>query len=108
MGLLPHTSPHEVYASEYYKADFQRYSERLNIAEMEFKRLLPSLFLPTFLRNTLGYSTHAMVSMPSLRNLHSLPKRSKCSKRSTETSKARPSSRRTRIESAAWPGPHGS
>ena len=29
MGLLPHTSPPEVYASEYYKQDFVRYGERL-------------------------------------------------------------------------------
>src|SRR4029077_17083707 len=27
MGLLPHTSPPRVYASEYYKQDFLRYSE---------------------------------------------------------------------------------
>ncbi len=66
MGLLPHTSPPRVYASEYYKQDFIRYSERLGIPGMEFKRLLPSIFLPTFLRNELGYSTHAMVSMPVL------------------------------------------
>ena len=33
---------------------------------MEFKQLLPSIFLPTFLRNALGYRTHAMVSMPVL------------------------------------------
>lgn len=66
MGLLPHTSPPRVYASEYYKQDFIRYSERLGIAGMEFKRLLPSIFLPTFLRNELGYATHAMVSMPVL------------------------------------------
>ena len=33
---------------------------------MGFKRLLPSIFLPTFLRNVLGYRTHAMVSMPVL------------------------------------------
>src|SRR4051794_715712 len=31
MGLLPHTSPPEVYASEYYKQDFLRYSERLGV-----------------------------------------------------------------------------
>src|SRR4051812_44589645 len=31
MGLLPHASPTEVYASEYYKQDFLRYSERLGI-----------------------------------------------------------------------------
>jgi hypothetical protein len=66
MGLLPHTSPPEVYASEYYKQDFLRYRDRLNVKDVEFKRLLPSIFLPTFLRNTLGYRTHAMVSMPVL------------------------------------------
>ena len=31
MGLLPHSSPPEVYASEYYKDDFLRYSERLGV-----------------------------------------------------------------------------
>ena len=65
MGLLPHTSPPEVYASEYYKQDFLRYSERLGVEGMEFKRLLPSMFLPTYLK-TLGYRTHARVSMPVL------------------------------------------
>lgn len=66
MGLLPHTSPPHVYASEYYKRDFLRYSERLGVPDMEFKRLLPSLFLPTYLKHTLGYATHARVSMPVL------------------------------------------
>ena len=71
MGLLPHSSPPEVYASEYYKDDFLRYSERLGIAGMEFARILPSLFLPTFLKHRLGYATHAMVSMPVL-NRHTV------------------------------------
>jgi hypothetical protein len=66
MGLLPHTSPPEVYASEYYKQDFLRYRDRLNVEGVEFKKLLPSIFLPSFLRNELGYRTHAMVSMPVL------------------------------------------
>lgn len=66
MGLLPHTSPHEVYASEYYKQDFLRYGDRLGVAGMEFKSVLPSIFLPTYLRHVLGYRTHAMVSMPVL------------------------------------------
>src|SRR3954470_6713338 len=66
MGLLPHTSPHEVYASEYYKQDFLRYSDRLAVPGMEFKSVLPSIFLPTYLRHALGYRTHAMVSMPVL------------------------------------------
>jgi hypothetical protein len=66
MGLLPHTSPTHVYASEYYKEDFIRYSERLGVPDMEFKKLLPSIFLPTYLKHTLGYRTHARVSMPVL------------------------------------------
>jgi hypothetical protein len=66
MGLLPHTSPPHVYASEYYKDDFLRYSERLGVPDMEFRKLLPSIFLPTYLRRTLGYWTHARVSMPVL------------------------------------------
>lgn len=69
MGLLPHTSPQEVYASDYYKRDFLRYSERLGVPGIEFKTMLPSIFLPTYLRHTLGYSTHALVSMPVL-NAH--------------------------------------
>lgn len=66
MGLLPHSSPTNVYASEYYKRDYLRYSERLAIEGIEFKKLLPSIFLPTFLKSSLGYKTHAMVSMPVL------------------------------------------
>jgi hypothetical protein len=66
MGLLPHTSPSHVYASEYYKRDFIRYGERLGVPDMEFKKLLPSIFLPTYLKHTLGYRTHARVSMPVL------------------------------------------
>jgi hypothetical protein len=71
MGLLPHSSPPEVYASEYYKNDFLRYSERLGVEGMEFSKILPSLFLPTYLKHSLGYATHAMVSMPVL-NRHTV------------------------------------
>jgi len=71
MGLLPHTNPPHVYASEYYKQDFLRYSERLGVQDIEFKLLLPSIFLPTYLRHTLGYLTHARVSMPVL-NKHTI------------------------------------
>jgi arylsulfatase A-like enzyme len=66
MGLLPHQSPTRVYASEYYKLDYRRYAERLGVPGLGFEQLLPSLYLPTFLRNTLGYHTSAMVSMPVL------------------------------------------
>lgn len=66
MGLLPHSSPSHVYASEYYKRDFVRYNDRLGTSGIEFKRLLPSLYLPTFLKHTMGYRTHALVSLPVL------------------------------------------
>jgi hypothetical protein len=66
MGLLPHASPPRVYASEYYKRDFARYAERLGADGIEFKHLLPSLYLPTFLKQKLGYRTHALVSLPVL------------------------------------------
>jgi hypothetical protein len=66
MGLLPHTSPSHVYASEYYKRDFIKYTDRLGVPDVEFRSLLPSIFLPTYLKHTLGYRTGAMVSMPVL------------------------------------------
>jgi hypothetical protein len=66
MGLLPHSSPKHVYASEYYKKDFVRFRERLGCADFEFKSLIPHLYLPMFLREHLGYRTHAMVSLPVL------------------------------------------
>lgn len=71
MGLLPHASPSHVYASEYYKQDFSRYTERLGVPDMEFRKLLPSIFLPTYLKHELGYQTHAFVSMPVL-NRHTV------------------------------------
>jgi hypothetical protein len=66
MGLLPHSSPPNVYASEYYKRDFLKYQERLGAKQVEFKSLVPHLFLPTFLKRKLGYQTHARVSLPVL------------------------------------------
>ena len=66
IGLMPHTSPRHVYASEYYKKDILRFNERLGCKNIEFKSLVPQLFLPTFLHDTLGYRTHAMVSLPVL------------------------------------------
>jgi hypothetical protein len=66
MGLLPHSSPANVYASEYYKHDFLKYQERLGAKQVEFKSLVPHLFLPTFLKRKLGYQTHARVSLPVL------------------------------------------
>jgi hypothetical protein len=64
-GLLPHSSPRHVYASEYYKKDFSRFNQRLGSTDIEFKSFVPELYLPLFLRK-LGYHTHAMVSLPVL------------------------------------------
>lgn len=66
MGLMPHTSPKNVFASEYYKKDFIRFNERLGTTGVEFKSLVPRLYLPDFLRSSLGYITRAMVSLPVL------------------------------------------
>jgi arylsulfatase A-like enzyme len=64
-GLLPHQSPPHVYASDQYKEEFERYSDRLGVEGIEFRRMLPAIYLPTFLRS-IGYKTHARVSMPVL------------------------------------------
>ena len=66
MGLFPHTSPTHVYASDYYKKDFIKFKERFGTNAFEFKNLVPTLYLPPFLQNKLGYKTHAMVSLPVL------------------------------------------
>lgn len=65
MGLMPHVSPRNVYASEYYKKDFFKFNERLGAGGIEFKSFVPRLYLPVLLRN-LGYRTHARVSLPVL------------------------------------------
>jgi arylsulfatase A-like enzyme len=66
MGLLPHSSPTGVLASDHYKEDFLKYQERLGIPGVDFPAMLPGLWLPNFLRDKLGYRTHAYVSMPVL------------------------------------------
>jgi len=65
-GLLPHSSPPNVYASDYYKEDFYNYNKRLGAKGIEFGKMVPALWLPGLLRNTLGYTTHARVSLPVL------------------------------------------
>lgn len=66
MGLMPHQSPKHVFASDYYKKEFVRFNERLGRTNIEFKSLVPKLYLPSFLKECLGYRTHAMVSLPVL------------------------------------------
>jgi hypothetical protein len=64
-GLFPHTSPRRVFASESYKEDFARFSERLG-ADLSWEQLLPGLWLPGYLKWGLGYRTAAQVSLPVL------------------------------------------
>jgi Sulfatase len=66
IGLMPHSSPPHVYASEYYKKDLLKFNERLGTTDFEFKSLVPKMFLPAFLKDTLGYRTNALVSLPVL------------------------------------------
>ena len=66
MGLLPHVSPQNEFASEYYKNDFLNYNTRFGTEGMEFGKLVPSLWMPEYLQNELGYTTHARVSLPVL------------------------------------------
>jgi hypothetical protein len=65
MGLLPHTNPPGVFASDYYRDDFRRWNDRLG-APLEFRSLVPGLYLPPYLKEKLGYHTSAMVSLPVL------------------------------------------
>ena len=66
MGLMPHSSPKHVYASDYYQREFVQFRDRLGHQDFEFKSLVPRLSLPAFLRDSLGYDTHALVSLPVL------------------------------------------
>lgn len=64
-GLVPHTSPTEVYASEYYKEDLYKFKDRLGVEEAGFEAMIPHLWLPSYMKKK-GYETHAMVSLPVL------------------------------------------
>ena len=64
-GLLPHTSPTEVYASEYYKKDLYKFKDRLGVDEAGFEAMIPHLWLPSYLKAK-GYENNALVSLPVL------------------------------------------
>ena len=66
MGLLPHPSPTNIFASTYYKKDFDHFSKRLGIANLGFDNMVPRMWLPHHLKHKLGYHTRAIVSMPVL------------------------------------------
>ena len=66
LGLLPHSSPKNVFASTYYKQQLGSLAQRLGLPEMGFVDMVPRLWLPHYLRNQLGYYTRAIVSLPVL------------------------------------------
>ncbi|HEY2559967.1 MAG TPA: sulfatase-like hydrolase/transferase [Caldimonas sp.] len=65
MGMLPHSSPRNVFASEVYKEEFQQWKTRTGAGELSFKDFLPDISLPKVL-SKIGYYTVAKVSMPVL------------------------------------------
>jgi hypothetical protein len=65
MGMMPHASPANVYASEVYKQDLLQWQDRTGQADIAFKDFLPELSLPNVL-SKIGYRTVARVSMPVL------------------------------------------
>jgi len=65
MGLTPHASPTQVYASEVYKKDFVQWIDRLGVPNLSFGTFLPQLSLPKVLQDN-GYRCIARVSMPVL------------------------------------------
>ena len=65
MGLMPHSSPKDVFASEIYKEEFMNWKERTGAGDVTFSDFLPEISLPKVL-SKLGYHTVAKVSMPVL------------------------------------------
>lgn len=65
MGLMPHTSPAKVHASNVYRAEYAQWQQRTGIEEINFADFTPRLSLPFFLKNK-GYRNEAFVSMPVL------------------------------------------
>jgi sulfatase-like protein len=68
MGLMPHSSPRGIFASDYYQRDFLKFNQRLGAEGLEFRKFVPRLYLPVLLQS-LGYRTHALVSLPVLNPL---------------------------------------
>lgn len=66
MGLLPHAAPTQSFASAVYQHAFHEHRHRLGVPDVSFSGMLPHLWLPTLLRDKLGYSTGALTSLPVL------------------------------------------
>ncbi len=65
MGMIPHTSPVGVFASDVYKEEFKKWSIRTGAENLTFKDFVPELNLVKRL-NELGYKTIGKVSLPVL------------------------------------------
>jgi hypothetical protein len=52
MGMVPHSSPKGVFASNVYRDEFRLWADRLHmpVEEVEFKNFVPQLSLPHFLK----------------------------------------------------------
>ena len=62
---MPHKSPRNVFASEYYQREFLNFNMRLGVENLQFSSFVPTLNLPSVLQK-LGYRTNALVSLPVL------------------------------------------
>ncbi|HPF70526.1 MAG TPA: sulfatase-like hydrolase/transferase [Candidatus Krumholzibacteria bacterium] len=71
MGMVPHRSPKGVFASNVYREEFALWSQRLNVADVEFAKFVPQLSLAHFLRSQ-GYRTEGVVSLPVLNPMTNL------------------------------------
>ena len=71
MGLMPHASPQNVYASEVYKQEFVKWVERLGVSDLSFKTFLPEISLAKVLSDH-GYRCTARVSMPVINTFTAL------------------------------------
>lgn len=65
MGMVPHSNPKRVVASDVYKVEFQNWTRRLGIEGLDFAKFVPHLSLPKVLRD-MGYHTTGRVSLPVL------------------------------------------
>lgn len=68
MGMVPHSSPQGVFASEVYKNEFAKWVGRLGIEGLSFKTFIPELSLPKVLKGY-DYRTVGRVSLPVLNPL---------------------------------------
>ncbi len=71
MGMVPHTSPQGVFASEVYKEEFSKWVDRLGLPDLSFKTFVPTLSLPKVLKDR-GYRTIGRVSLPVLNSFTSI------------------------------------